>query len=176
MIEGYVGEAILLELVLADRATGKYPRARVLDASGVQLGGTIPLSPSPATGWAYWGAWTPSSAGQFFVVYDTFDDAGFTVLSIHEPGEDHLLIHDIQQDLGFRKTLGHLGENVRDDVLSYDLNNRPLTFRRRIFATQAAANLSTPGGSGEGEIATVIGSAIHYDAARWETLVRTLTP
>lgn len=175
-MEGYVGQPVLLELVLADRATGKFPRARVLDAAGVQIGTPVPLLPSPATGWAYGGAWTPTDAGQYAVVFDTYDDAGFTTLSIHESAEEIVRVFAVEQDAAFRKALGHLGENVRDDVLAYDANSRPLTFRRRIFASKAAADASTPGGTGEGEIATVVGSAMHFDPARWETLLRTVLP
>jgi hypothetical protein len=176
VIEGYAGQALLLELVLADRTTGKYPRARILDDAGVQIGSPVNLSASPAAGWAYYGAWTPPSAGQFFAVFDVYDDVGHTTLSAYDSGVDHLRIHTLEQDLSFQKLLAHQGENVRDDVLTYDVNNRPLTFRRRIFATKSAADASTAGGTGEGEIATIVGTATHFSAATWETLLRTLQP
>lgn len=170
-----MGQPVLLELVLVDRATGKYPRAKILDEVGVQLA-LVLLSPSPAVPWSYQGAWTPSDPGQVTAVYEVFQDAGHTVPTTHEPGQDPIRVHALGQDLSFQKLLGHLGENVRDDVLSYDANARPLTFRRRIFPTKALADASTPGGAGEGEIVTVVGAATHFDAARWETLLRTLSP
>lgn len=69
---------------------------------------------------------------------------------------------------------GNAGGNVRDDALTYDANDRPLTLRRRIFPDAATANASTPGGVGEGEIMTVTISATQIDAAKWETLLRTV--
>ena len=69
---------------------------------------------------------------------------------------------------------GNAGGNVRDDALTYDANDRPLTLRRRIFPDAATANASTPGGVGEGELITVTMSAIQIDAAKWETLLRTI--
>lgn len=68
---------------------------------------------------------------------------------------------------------GDGGLNVRDDALTYDGNDRPLTLRRRIFADAATANASTPGGTGEGEIATVTISATHVTASQWQSLLRT---
>ena len=69
---------------------------------------------------------------------------------------------------------GNAGGNVRDDALTYDANDRPLTLRRRIFPDAATANASTPGGVGEGELITVTMSAVQIDAAKWETLLRTI--
>jgi hypothetical protein len=69
---------------------------------------------------------------------------------------------------------GNAGGNVRDDALTYDANDRPLTLRRRIFPDAATANASTPGGVGEGELMTVTISATQIDAAKWETLLRTV--
>ena len=176
MTEGYVGLPVLLELALIDRATGKFPRARITDDAGVQIGVPVNLSPTPPMAWVYTGTWIPPAAGQYSATFETYNDAGFTTLSTHEPAIEHLLIHRLEQDATFQKLLGHSGENVRDDVLAYDANMRPLTFRRRIFPDKATADASTPGGTGEGEIATVVGAATHFDAARWETLLRTLSP
>jgi len=70
--------------------------------------------------------------------------------------------------------LGNAGGQVRDDALTYDANDRPLTLRRRIFPDAATANASTPGATGEGELVTVTISATHVDAAQWSTLLRTI--
>jgi len=175
-VEGYVGQPVLLELALADRASGKYPRARIFDSSGVQLGVPIPMVPVPAVSGLYRASWVSGAAGQYSAFYDVYADAGFTVMEDYEPGLDMVRVHVTDPDVGFQRTLGHLGENVRDDVLGYDANNRPLSFRRRIFPDKATADASTPGGTGEGEIATIVGAAAHFDPARWETLLRTVLP
>lgn len=175
MREGIVGAAVLLELSLTDRAVGKFPRVRILDSAGL----VVTLVPLVATADAgtYSATWTPGAAGQYTAVMDVYTDAGFTILDVYERVADNIRVRVLEPDTVFQKLLGYSGENVRDDVLSYDLiTNRPLTFRRRIFANAAAAAASTPGGTGEGEIATVTGSATHFDAARWETLLRVLGP
>jgi hypothetical protein len=70
--------------------------------------------------------------------------------------------------------LGNSGGQVRDDALTWDANDRPLTLRRRIFPDAITANASTPGGTGEGELLTVTIDASHIDAARWQSLLRTV--
>lgn len=174
MLEGYVGSPLPLLLTLADRDGSKFPRAQILDDSGTQVGPSINLTASPSISGVYVGAWTPATAGMFAVYYDVFDDIGHTILSGYDPSTEDIRVHQLAQDLSFQKLLGHSGENVRDDVLSYDpVTFRPLTFRRRIFPDAATAASSTPGGTGEGEIATITGAATHLDASRWETLLRT---
>lgn len=172
MIEGVVGQALLLELSLSDGSAAKYPRARIYDATGA-LQTTVDLT--HVSGGLYRGSWAVPVLGQYVAHYTVYADAPHTVVdATYDRVLDHLLIRALDQDTVFQKVLGHLGENVRDDVLTYDVNNRPLTFRRRIFASKAAALASTPGGTGEGEIVTVLGAAAHFDAAKWETLLRTL--
>ena len=172
MIEAVISQPLLLELALTDGVSSKFPRAKVYTDIGA-LVATIDL-PHIASG-LYQGTWTPSTTGQFNVHYTVFSDAGHTIADVtYERVADHVLVRALDQDLAFRKLLGHHGENTRDDVLTYDANNRPLTFRRRVFASKAAALASTAGGTGEGEILTVSGAATHFDAARWETLLRVL--
>ena len=174
MIEAVVGQALRLELSLTDRVTTRFPRAIVYNELNAAIA-TIDLA-HVADG-LYAGSWTPTTTGQRSIHYTTFSDVPRTsVDATYESVVDHLVVRALDQDVSFQKILGHLGENIRDDVLTYDANNRPLTFRRRLFATKAAAMASTPGGVGEGEIFTVLGSATHFDVARWETLLRTLEP
>jgi hypothetical protein len=116
---------------------------------------------------------TPANAGHYCVQYVIFSDAGRTVISIgFERTSETMLVRGTNPDIAFSRILGHLGENVRDDVLSYDPNNRPLLIRRRIFASKAVAEASTIGGLGEGEICVITGTAEHFDALKWESLLR----
>ncbi len=174
MIEGIVATPLLLEVALSDGAAASFPRVRLYDSLGVLV--TTVDAVHVANG-LYRATWTPFASGDYAAHFIVYTDAGHTALdATYDRVVDHVLVRKLDQDTVFQKLLGHLGENVRDDVLSYDGNNRPLSFRRRIFATKAAAIASTPGGTGEGEIFTVVGSALHFDAAKWETLVRTLEP
>ena len=102
-------------------------------------------------------------------------------MSLDAAGVDAIFDESLSGHLGagtagqaLAAAFGNAGGNVRDDALTYDANNRPLTLRRRIFPDAATANASTPGGVGEGEIITVTISATQIDAAKWETLLRTI--
>jgi hypothetical protein len=65
------------------------------------------------------------------------------------------------------------GLHVREDALAYDANDRPTSIRRRLFPDAATLAASTEGGTGEGEIATWLITATHYDAVRWKSQKRT---
>lgn len=172
MIEGVVGQALLIEASLSDAATAKFPRAIIYDEL-TAVATTVDLV-HVANG-MYFGSWTPAAVGAFVEHFTVFSDSGHTVIDPeYERRSTPVLVRAVNQDTAFQKILGHLGENVRDDALSYDVNNRPLTMRRRIFATKAAAIASTPGGTGEGEIVTITGSAAHFDAAKWSSLLSIL--
>lgn len=174
MIETVVGQPLLLQLSLTDGVTDRYPRARVYNELDAVIA-TVDLH--HVDGGLYHGSWTPSVIGRRSIRYTIYSDVGHTAVDLtYERVVEHCRVTQYDPDLSFQKLFGYSGENVRDDVLTYDANNRPLTFRRRIFASKAAALASTPGGTGEGEIATILGSAQHFDAARWETLLRTLEP
>jgi hypothetical protein len=102
-------------------------------------------------------------------------------MSIDAAGVDAIFDESLAGHLGagtagqaLAAAFGNAGGNVRDDALTYDANDRPLTLRRRIFPDAATANASTPGGVGEGELITVTMSAVQIDAAKWETLLRTI--
>ena len=101
----------------------------------------------------------------------TLDAAGVDAI-FDEPLAGHLGTGTAGQALA--AAFGNAGGNVRDDALTYDANDRPLTLRRRIFPDAATASASTPGGIGEGEVITVTIAATQIDAAKWETLLRTI--
>jgi len=104
------------------------------------------------------------------------DDMGLTAAGVDAIWDEALTGHLGASTAGqaLMAALGNAGGNVRDDALTYDGNNRPLTLRRRIFPDAATANASTPGGIGEGEILSVTITAAHVDAAQWQTLLRTI--
>lgn len=176
MLIGYTGVAVTLRLVLGDRTVDKYPRARVCDSSGVIVGSAINMTAVGSFSGLYTCTFTPAAAGQFTVMFDVYSDSGHTTL-VYEPAIEPLRVYDLDLDTVLGRLLGHAGENVRDDVLTTDpVTGQPLTFRRRLFATKAAANASTPGGTGEGEIATFTCSATYSDAIHWDTFLRVKEP
>lgn len=195
MSEGLVGSPVLVELVLDDRAGGKFPRARIIDSTGAQIGTPLLLVGAPAWTGLYQAEWASPVAGQFSVVFEVYEDAGFTIQSDYVPTVEHLRVLDpndaisslLDAPLAGHLTAGSVGEAlkiafadgggaVRDDAITYDANDRPLTLRRRIFPDAATAAASTPGGTGEGEVITISVNASHLSPSRWQSLLRRRTP
>lgn len=195
MIEGVLGNPLLLELVLTDRESGLFPRAKIIDPSGAQVAPVMDMTESPAWPGLYQAEWpNPSSAGHFSIVFEVWQDAGHTVAADYEAAVQHVLIVDPQAavdnildgSLAGHTIPGSVGEAlkiafadgggaVRDDALSYDGNDRPVVLRRRIFPDAATAAASTPGGTGEGEIITISVNAQHTTPERWLSLLRRRT-
>lgn len=80
-----LGAATRLALLLADGATGLFPRATIYNGSMVPVA-AVDL---PHTGLGIYRApWTPPYPGLFNVVYRVFSDAGHTSLADYEFSED----------------------------------------------------------------------------------------
>lgn len=195
MSEGLVGSPVLVELVLDDRASGLYPRARVIDKTGAQVSPVLNLAEAPAWSGLYQAEWLTPSAGDFSVVFEVWMDAGYTIAADYDAAVEHLRVLDpddavdniLDAALAGHLTAGTVGEALkiafaegggatRDDALTWDANDRPLTMRRRIFPDAATAAASTPGGTGEGEVITLTVSASHVTASRWQSLLRRRAP
>lgn len=196
MIQGEPNVPILLSLQLDDGRRGKYPRVKIMDTDGVQVGSPIELNESIAFDGLYQGLWTTQSAGDFTAGYEVFDDEDHLVLSDYILAAENIRVRLNAVDLTSNAVSaiwdevlsGHLsdgsagrslfasggmaGLHVRDDAINYDSNDRPTKVRRRWFATSEAAQASTPGGTGEGEVLTVEGDATHISASRWQSLLR----
>lgn len=176
MIEGVVGKSLLFELALTDGNASVFPLLSIYREDGT-FQTSIAMVLVPGTAGLYRALWISPFAAQYAAHFEVFTDAGHTTgADGFDRVPEHVIIRALEQDDAFTRVLGHLGENVRDDVLTYDLNNRPTAFRRRIFPDAATTAASTPGSTGEGEILTITGSALHFDAARWMSLVRAVTP
>ena len=170
MILGTVGKPLLLELVLADRAAGKFPRARIIDSGGAQLGSPIDLTGAPAWVGLYQGSWASPPAGHYTVVFETYHDAGRTLPTDHEPGVEHVrIVSDFE--LSLLKLLAHQGENVRDTMITPDPGTgRPIVARRKLYATKADALADV------NVVATIDVTASYPGPTTWTELVRTLAP
>jgi hypothetical protein len=168
MILGTVAKPLLLELVLADRDPSKFPRVTIYTAAGAPL---LPIAMTAVPGFAglYQASWPVPTQGHFTAAFEVFDDAGFTSLSDHEPGVEHVrVVTDFE--LALLKLLAHQGENVRDEVLTADPGTgRPLTARRKLYATKADALADV------NVIATIDVTAAYPGPSTWDELVRVLT-
>jgi hypothetical protein len=191
MAEGVLGQPLLLELALSDRASGRFPRARIIDDTGAQIGAALDMTEAAAWSGLYQTTWPVPVAGMFSAVFEVWMDALYSVPADYEAAVEGVRIVDPQDvvddildaDLNPHLTAGTVGESlklafaegggaVRDDALTWDSNNRPLTMRRRIFPDAATAAASTAGGTGEGEVITITVDATHVSAVRWGSLLR----
>jgi len=184
----FAGDTILLELALADEATGLFPTASIYDIDGALVGSTLSMVDN---GNGRYRANTSLTSGYFTVTYLVFTDSNHTTRS-----PDHLIAIEsitsedparlLDVDLTTHTSIGSVGEallsafaqaggHVRDDTISFDANNRPTAFRRRVFATALSASSSTAGATGEGEIMTFTIDASHISADKWQSLLRRRT-
>jgi hypothetical protein len=172
MLTGYTDVSLLLRLCLGDRNTGRFPRVRIVNSAGSVVGSAIDMTAVAGVDGLYTATWVPTDAGQYTAMFDVYSDAGHTTL-VYDATMEPVRIYEVEPDAAIGRLLGHSGENVRDDVLTTDpTTGAPLTFRRRLFASKAAAEASTEGGTGEGEIATLTCTAEYSDAIHWSTLLR----
>lgn len=80
MIHVQSGDPLPLELVLADGNTGRFPRARVYNSSGVEVGGS-PFNLTHVAGGFYRNtAFTPGADGSYTAIFTTYLDAGYTMI------------------------------------------------------------------------------------------------
>lgn len=196
MIQGEPGVPLLLSLMLDDGQSGRYPRAKIIDSDGIQVGSPIDLTEAVAFSGLYQGEWATPVSGDYAAAFEVYSDAGYTTLADYVLTSDHIRIRSNSVDLNataidaiWDEVLsGHLADGsagrslfaaggmaglyIRDDAVTYDSNDRPTKVRRRWFTTSAAAQASTPGGTGEGEVLTVEGDATHISASRWQSLLR----
>lgn len=182
------GETFSLSVQLASRETNKFPLAR-LYADGIPYSFPVALSHISD---GFYSATASAVVGVYDVVIEIYNDAIHTILSDYQPSTETVVVEDwadtanavLSADVNSNLNPGTVGEmlaslagevglHVRDDALAYDTNDRPLSFRRRIFPDAATAASSTPGGTGEGEIITINVNATHSSASRWSTLLRT---
>ncbi len=90
MIEAVTGASLVLELVLADGSTTRFPRATVYDSAGA-LHATVNLT-HVATG-LYQGSYTPAVAGHFSAIFIVYTDAGHTtVANQYDREAEHILV------------------------------------------------------------------------------------
>lgn len=81
VIAGTVSEALLLELVLGDGDTGKFPQVSVYDSAGAPVSGS-PFNLTHVALGLYQATWTnPSTEGHFSAIFVVYNEAGHTIVS-----------------------------------------------------------------------------------------------
>jgi hypothetical protein len=180
-MQGYTGEALLLELQLADEVAGLFPRVTIYSSAGAIQAGPIDLA--DRGGGLYQVEWLVPVAGQFSARYLTYSDALHTTRTMHEPGLDSVRIDDRALDavviaaavwdaaMAAHSTDGSFGLaliSAANDAgvfvlwdggagtpnASYNANNNLTSGRSRIFPNLAARDAATPGAAdgADGEI------------------------
>lgn len=174
-MRGRVGTSVPIVWQGRTTDTGLFPRARVLTAAGAEAAGS-PISLTEIGGnfpGAYRGSWTIPAGAYFVVIVTVYTDAGFTQVStLHDGTTIDIDVEDstTAAELMGTAITGHptvsvsqalsalfgfaARGNVRLDNFVYDANGFLTSVRARNFATAAAAQASTDGGSGQGEIST----------------------
>ena len=180
MIEVETGGTALVELGLKDANAGKFPQVNVLDSSGTPIAGS-PFDLTHTADGMYQTTFTAPAKGSYSMYFEVYDDAPHSTLSDYELATEHLRIHSIwDEDLTSHvldKSAGLAAiisdwPYVRYDLLTVDANSRPLTMRRRYFATSILLAASTAGGTGEGEFLTMDLDATHVSAAVWQSMTQ----
>jgi len=78
-----LGEKIPLFLTLESKETGKFVRVTIYDETGTQVGAVVSVA-HLSEGSYFDDSRTMPSAQNIIAVYDIFNDAGFTTLSIND--------------------------------------------------------------------------------------------
>jgi len=179
LIEAEVSGTVLLTLALKDGSTGESPLATVKDSAGVPIAGS-PFALTDEGSGLYQAVFAAPAEGDYSVLFET---SGFETVS------EQLRVRDPIDEQVWGATLasfidpgstgealiiagGQGGLNARVDALAYDANDRPTSFRVRIFPDATTAGASTAGGTGEGEIVTLTETGTWIDAVKWQSLLR----
>ena len=91
MVTGFAGDNLLVELVLPDGNTGKFPQVEIYNAAGT-LQDTLDLTHT-ASG-LYQVEWTNTDTeGHYSAIFITYNNAGHTIESgKHERVADHIFL------------------------------------------------------------------------------------
>jgi hypothetical protein len=91
MVQGFAGDNVLLELVLQDGDTGKFPQVTIYNAAGASQG-TFDLTHT-ALG-LYQVEWTSSETeGHYSAIFITYNEIGHTTESNkHGRAAEHILL------------------------------------------------------------------------------------
>ena len=81
MLQGTVNEEILLSATYSEWDTNLYPRVKLYNDEGAELGVSPKDLSHVANGYYYSKDWQPSTAGYYQAVYITYTDAGYTTSS-----------------------------------------------------------------------------------------------
>jgi len=187
LIQAESGKSALLRLGLKDGDTAKFPQAEIYNSAD-GLVATHDLAHVPGSSGLYHVYIPAPSKGDYTIRYKVYTTIGHTTLASYELESDGLRVHSVWdenlEDHILASSFGHAflavsghsgGYYVRDDALTYDGNDRPTSFRRRLFLTQLDLDNSTYNGTGEGEALTITATAAHFSASQWKSLLRVLS-
>lgn len=90
MLVGSINQSLLLELVLTDGNSTRFPRVTVYNSGGA-LVATVDLTNT--TDGLYQGSYTPTTLGHFSALYTVYSDAGHTTVAPqYDRVADHIFI------------------------------------------------------------------------------------
>lgn len=128
---------IPLSMLASNGLSTLFGRARIYDKNAL-LVDTVSLN--HIVDGLYSGLYTPTVEGVYGVVYQFFDDIGFTVPSDFERKIEVLDVDSMRTNI--LRILGLLHENTVVDQQTYNTNNQLLTARIRAYDSKTNADLA----------------------------------
>lgn len=165
-----VNQSTTLGLKLYDGATDQFPRARIYNSAGTELTAAPFNSPINLTHRAngfYSATFTPDTEGEYFVVYRTFSDAGYTTLNKkYEEVMELLAVRSLDQDLATllsRITATRAG--YLDNLPRLDVN---------VSTREADSDALTRYNNVQTKLGTPVGASVSVDIASVKSDTNTL--
>jgi len=135
MIEVITGDTVLLELVLADGDTTRFPQAEVYDNAGAAIVAS-PVNLSHVADGLYQGTFTAPAVGGYSIIYITYSDVGHTTLvgNIERVSEHMRVTNAVQDDVWTEALPGAFGIGSAGNIVG---NNVDATISSRSTLVQA---------------------------------------
>ena len=100
MIHGTKGSTVLIATAYPEWDASLYPRVKIYNASGVELGVSPKDLTYVANGYYYNSTWIPSTSGYYQAVFLTYTDSGFTTSSQnYGVASDTVKIDDVKSNI-----------------------------------------------------------------------------
>jgi len=124
MIEVDTGSTALLELVLVDGDTSRFPQVEIYDSAGVAIGAS-PVDLTSTAGGLYQGTVAAPAAGAYSCIFITYSDAGHTTLVGNiERVSDHLrVVPPVAESVWGEPLPGAFGAGEAGQILGDNLDD-----------------------------------------------------
>ena len=125
MIEVVTGDTVLLELVLVDGDTSRFPQAEIYDDTGAAIGAS-PVDLSSVSGGLYQGTFVAPAVGNYSIIYITYGDVAHTIVvaGIERVSEHMRVTNLVQEDVWNEILPGAYGVGTAGSYLDDTITSR----------------------------------------------------